>query len=146
MRRNDASLVYLLTTVIITSCYVMRYTYVRRHKSVMRRHKDVNNQALTSISVNKVTPHNSSEIASHATALPSASNIAEASSSNDACTSRIVNRREPAAVTSRVNRKDVDITLNLFYVICTFYVCVLPYTGSLSRSTPHCSRSTRAFS
>lgn len=108
-----AAITIFIASTIITTSYITIYIFIRLHVSVMKNHGD-GSRAGPSGKVNQVE--------------------AVAHSLNH--TNNDVNTMETGAPGGRhkikVTKREIDITKNLFYIVCFFFLCIIPYGFALA--------------
>ncbi|XP_071490659.1 rhodopsin, GQ-coupled-like [Diadema antillarum] len=121
---NDyvVALTFGLSFVIIIVCYVRIYRFVRDHhqKMLARRGQQDGNEIPVE---NDFTSFDNTD-----TQPTTPSYLSTSANVNN----KVNEPRRPTGMKTAVNRREVEITKNLFVVICSFFLCLAPYCVSLA--------------
>nr|XP_054754408.1 melanopsin-like [Lytechinus pictus] len=104
-----AAITIFIASTIITTSYVTIYIFIRLHVSVMKNHVD-GNRGGQSVKINQVTM---------------AANSLNNTNNNDASAMGTGTPGDRPRI--KVTKREIDITKNLFYIVCFFFFCIIPY-------------------
>lgn len=116
------AITFLFTFAIILFCYIKIWIYIRRHVRRLRNH-----------STSKLPPSEPSNLddlsstQEHHTDT-SAGPSSQAHGHAHANGGKVETKKRSKKV---VSTREIEITKNLFYVICAFFMCIIPYTITL---------------
>ncbi|KAJ8024624.1 G-protein coupled receptor moody [Holothuria leucospilota] len=108
---------YPIPLITIIGCYITIYIHVRKHVQKMRRKEREGTELSYSASGSFVDN-------SKSPTRPLSSANSKVPNNNLNSTVRRDNR-------SKLSRRQVEITKNLFYVVCAFFICLTPYSVCL---------------
>ncbi|XP_041465759.1 5-hydroxytryptamine receptor 1D-like [Lytechinus variegatus] len=120
---NDilVAITFLFTFIIILFCYIKIWIYIRHHVRRLRTH--------TSSKVPANEPSNLDDMSStqehHTDTSAGPSQGHGHTHGNGGC--KVEKKKRIKAVSTR----EIEITKNLFYVVCAFFMCIIPYTITL---------------
>ncbi|XP_072013764.1 probable G-protein coupled receptor No18 [Amphiura filiformis] len=115
-----ASVLYPIPLVIIIYCYCKIFLHIRRHTKTMSA---------------KISTANS-EISGGSSSFPKSSNKPGPPSNNTSEPNLMANRttappKPVSSIQKGLSKRQVEITKNLFYVVCAFILCLTPYSVGL---------------
>ncbi|XP_072167101.1 G-protein coupled receptor moody-like [Diadema setosum] len=114
------AITFFFTFLIIIICYIKIWLYIRRHVRRLRTHSSIksNNTEPSHLEDLSSTQeqHTDTQVGSspHGQGAPNGSTVDK--------------KRRPRSVSTR----EIEITKNLFYVVCAFFVCIIPYAITLT--------------
>ena len=121
-------LVYLLPLVIIITSYAFVFKHIKRHLKKMKVNE------LNSVShINGQIPRLNNDMLHHENPPPSSNDIPVLQ--GDSAQGFLQGERQPGLLAlpgsprhlNKINRRDIEITKNLFIVVIAFFICYTPY-------------------
>ena len=122
---NDyiVALTFGVSFIVIVCCYIRIFIFVRRHHRTMFACKTTTMRNPTPTDADYSTDNTEMQMQTNTT-------ISNSNNLNNA----ISQGKKTSGIKKAVSRREVEITKNLFFVIVSFFVCIIPYSISLSLS------------
>ncbi|XP_071484304.1 melatonin receptor type 1A-like [Diadema antillarum] len=134
--------IFLIPLTIICYCYGRLFCFVRRHAKVMSAHLSVTQETTQSDLSNETGDHSKAAAAeSEKVHLSSASDCQNGSSHANGVPPVVQTNNNNSIISpsslvfkkrgASVNKRQLQITQNMFIVVCAFFVCLAPFTVCL---------------
>ena len=120
---NDyiVALTFGVSFCVIVYCYVRIFLFVRRHHRTMFTSKSAMGRG---VDQDYSTENTETQLQTHQSYVSNSNNMNNA----------ITKGKTTSGIKKAVSRREVEITKNLFFVIVSFFICIIPYSISLSLS------------
>ena len=114
-----ASVLYPIPLVIIIYCYSKIFVHIRRHTKTMSAKISSANSEISSSSFPKSSK------------APPTQNTSQPNLNNSIAPPAPKPPAQQSSIQKGLSRRQVEITKNLFYVVCAFIICLTPYSVGL---------------